>query len=195
MQDLPPDLELNANKITYTYDSYDRVYLKNYYLGSVGRRRGGYPSFTGPRKPKKLLYQDVYRYKSNISNSVSRIDRIYTPTISLPTISRVGSNVVLTAVITSKSPILGSGFMYAYSNTYDRDNMLNTYTLYPPTMIYKPGINNTFNDGDTVPRFIVYPGNLGLGTITWSFTQSESIAVKAFCTMETGVLFTKVVSE
>lgn len=196
MNDLPPDPELNANKITYTYDAYDRIFLKNYYLGSVGRRRGGYPSFTGPRKPKKLLYQDVYRYKSNISNSVLRIDRIYTPIISSPTISRDGSNVVLTANITSKSPILGSGFMYAHSLSHNRENMLNTYTLYPPTMFYKPGINAlTGNDGDSAPRYIVYTGDNGIGKISWSFTEAESIAVKAFCTMETGVLFSKAVSE
>lgn len=195
MLELQPDPELNANKITYTYDSYDRVYLKNYYLGSVGRRRGGYPSFTGPRKPKKLLYQDVYRYKSNISNEILRIDRVYTPTISLQNISRAGSNVVLTAQITSKSPILGSGFMYAHNLTHNRDEMLNIYTLYPPSQIYKPGSTQTFNDGNSAPAVRVFRGDEGIGTIEWSFTESESIAVKAFCTMETGVLFSKVISE
>lgn len=182
MIDLPPDPDINSNKITYTYDSYDRLYLKNYYLGTVGRKKGSWYGFKGQRIPKKLLYQDIYRYKSNVGNGVMRIDRVYQPVISIPVLTRVGSNVTSSTTIFCKSPILGSGFVMGLS-----EQELNGYTLYPSPGMFRPIDLSSFH-------FRVFVGNQGLGELSWSFTQASTVYIRAFCTIETGLLFTKAVS-
>ena len=175
MLELQPDAAMKANKITYTYDQYDRVYLKNYYLGTVPRARYNRTKSNSPFVPKKLLYQDVYRYRSNTANQPYFIDRIYQPIISTPVLTRNSTVVTATASVTCKSPILQSGFIYD-SNT----SLLKILTLYPNAGFWQGGQNKLL-------------GNNGMGKITLQFDGGAGVYVKAYCTMETGVLFTKTV--
>jgi hypothetical protein len=175
MFELQPDPEMKANKITYTYDQYDRVYLKNYYLGTVPRARYGRYKSSSPI-PKKLLYQDIYRYRSNTANEPYFIDRIYQPIISIPVLSRNGNDVTAIASVVCKSPIVQSGFIY---NT--DVNALAVATMYPGIGFWRGGINANI-------------GNNGIGQINLLFTDPATVYVKAYCTMETGVLFSKAVS-
>jgi len=184
MLELQPDPEMKANKITYTYDQYDRVYLKNYYLGTVPRAiRSRFKGDAGlPSQntiPKKLLYQDVYRYKSNTAGQPYSIDRIYQPVVSIPILTRVGSNITATVSVVCKSPIVQSGFIYSISNE------LRVATLYPGAEFwYSSATGNMYKANR----------NSGIGKLTWVITEASTIYLKAFCTMETGVLFSKVVT-
>jgi len=176
MLELQPDPEMKANKITYTYDQYDRLYLKNYYLGTVPRARYRRYKSSSP-KPKKLLYQDVYRYRSNTANQPYFVDRIYQPVISTPVLTRDASNnITATASVVCKSPIVQSGFIYDYD-----PNALAVHVLYPSADFWRGGNNANI-------------GNNGIGQITLSFNTVtySAVYVRAYCTMETGVLFSKV---
>lgn len=203
MNELLPDPELNANKISYVYDKYDRMYIKNYYVGTVGRGRqkGARASkqtiFVGQRKPKKLLYQDVYRYKDNHSPDFFRIDRIYQPVISPVEIfyespGGYPKTKKFRSFITCKSPILGSGFIFFIGNSGNRQSNLLRRTLYPDWDVYNPASGNTNTD------IILFPGDSGLGEITGQHTKTipgpAGYSVKAFCTIETGVLFSPSIS-
>ena len=211
MIDLPPDPELNANQISYVYDKYDRVYIKNYYLGTVGRgRQKATPPgrnagakvqksvFVGEKKPKKLLYQDVYRYKDYYTPDIFKIDRIYQPLISpieitLNTGSRYPKRWEYRSFISCKSPILGSGFIYSDSNnSTTRKQTLLYRTLYPDWDIYNP------NSAHIPTGTVLYIGTAGLGEILGSYTKGivgpGTRMVKAFCAVETGVLFSPAIT-
>jgi hypothetical protein len=177
MLELQPDPDTKANKITYTYDQYDRVYLKNYYQGTVPRARYYRAiSNTNFKTPKKLLYQDVYRYKSNTANQPYFVDRIYQPIISTPILTRDESdNITATATVVCKSPTIQSGFIL---DTVQ--DALVVKTLYPNRLFWNNG------GGDYNVQ-----GSNGIGKLTWTFTNGSPVYVKAYCTMETGVLFSK----
>lgn len=186
MLELQPDAEMKANKITYTYDQYDRVYLKNYYLGTVQRARYfvGRPNNLSAT-PKKLLYQDVYRYKSNNANQPHFVDRIYQPIVATPRLIRdaVFPNTAITATasVVCKSAIVQSGFVYALST-----DALAIKTLYPGKSFW----NNGYADAFIYSQL----GSNGIGQLTWNFVEAATVYVKAYCTMETGVLFSKMAS-
>jgi len=194
MLELQPDPEMKANKTTYVYDQYDRVYLKNYYLGNTGRvrYRGASSLVKGLKAPKKLLYQDIYRYINNTTGQPSKIDRVYQPVISTPVITRNGNDFTVTASVACKSLIIQSGFVYMLS-----EDELIFNTVYPSasylTVGYYGGSKRyyTFLPSNQIQKFTGYNG---LGTITWTTTQASTVYVKAFCAIETGVLFSKMVT-
>jgi len=170
MQELPPDLELNANKTTYTYDRYDRVFIKNYYF-----RTEYYFNGSNSETPKKLLYQDLYKYKNDTNNTPIKIERIYQPIISTPEIVRNGNNVTVSSTFVCKTPVWYSGFVI--STDY---NFIKKQTLYP--------------DGQLSNGNPTYQRNLALGSKSYTFTQASTVYVKAYCAVETGVLFSRLVS-
>ena len=185
MLELQPDAAMKANKTTYTYDQYDRVYLKNYYLGTIPRSRHSKTKpdinlSTHNTVPKKLLYQDVYRYKSNTANEPYFIDRVYQPVISTPVLSvDNNNNLIMTSTVVCKSPIVQSGFIYS-----DNVNNIATRTLYPDKRFWNLGNGYQYS----------VLGNSGLGKITFIFNYTwNTVYVKAYCTMETGVLFSPAV--
>ena len=197
MLELQPDPEMKANKTTYVYDQYDRVYLKNYYLGITGETHYQGPSqqTKGLREPKKLLYQDIYRYINNTTGQPSKVDRVYQPVISTPVITRNGNNFTVTASVACKSIIIQSGFVYTLS-----EDELKFHTMYPsPSFLTQGNIgSNGGRRGSIIspnPNYIHrFTGYNGLGTITWTTTQASTVYVKAFCAIETGVLFSKMVT-
>ena len=194
MLELQPDAAMKANKITYTYDQYDRVYLKNYYLGITGNVKPQGQSLQTKgiaRVPKKLLYQDIYRYSSNTANQPCSIDRAYQPVISTPVITRNGSNFTATASVACKSIIIQSGFVYMLSQ-----DELAMQTLYPtPNYQTNGSYSPSSKKNYAAPLGNLYKlaGYNGLGTITWTATQASTVYLKAFCAIETGVLFSKMV--
>jgi hypothetical protein len=162
--------------IKYIYDDMDRLILRNVYEFNVGAKA---PIKTSPNKPKKLLYQDVYRYGNNQDPNI--VKRIYQPIITPPTGTRDGSNISFTSTFTCRSNVERYGFIWR--------NSLDTLMMeaqYPDIPNYK------FDQGATlVSGRRVLQGASGLGQLTHTLTTASTLYIKAFCMVETGILFSK----
>jgi hypothetical protein len=181
------EIEKDYNLVTETYDDWDRLIYKNYYRGVVPSRKG----ITSPnnKKPKKLLYQDVYVYEGK-KRIHSHIKRVYQPMIDFIGLARGGSeNTIITATanFSCGSIILVSGFVWSAN----QDSLANLMCS-PPNFLVK-----SFGDE---PNALFLRGtqkyleNNTLGQKVHSITEAGTVYFKAFAQIETGTLFSKTLS-
>jgi hypothetical protein len=163
----------NEQYVKYIYDDKDRLYLRNVYelpIIKTGRIN------VNNTKPKKLLYQDLYIYRN--SQNPDEIRRIYQPIITAPAGTRNGNNLTFTSNIVSKSTVNASGFIFDENiDTLMKRAQCPDYNDYRFTTA-------TFNRR-------VFTGNNAVGQISYSLTFASTLHIKAFCMIETGILFSK----
>jgi hypothetical protein len=169
-------LKENELFVKYIYDDMDRLILRNVYQFNVGAKA---PIKTSPIKPKKLLYQDVYRYGN--SQDPNSVKRIYQPIITPPVGTRNGSNISFTSTFTCKSNVETYGFVWR-----DSLNSLMMEAQYPNIPNLKIGTQGTLIEGRKVLQ-----GHSGLGSLTHTLVTANTLYIKAFCMVETGILFSK----
>lgn len=185
------EVKEDYNLVTETYDEWDRLLYVNYfrsdvpYRGAIGGSFGlGVLSIPSEdRRPKKLLYQDVYTYKEGTRRVAPAVRRVYQPEIDFSA-SRDGSTITLTGHFICRSKVLASGFIW---NTTSADRtMLEALT---PQNYFKPSI-------DAVPGITrqVYTGSNALGTKTYTIDNNDTHFIKAFVQIETGTLFSKTIT-
>jgi hypothetical protein len=162
--------------IKYIYDDMDRLILRNVYEFNVGAKA---PIKNTPNKPKKLLYQDVYRYGNN--QDPNNVKRIYQPIITPPTGTRNGSNISFTSTFTCRSNVETYGFIWRSSL-----DQLMMEAQYPSIGDFRNTNPGLLNDGRLVLQNIS-----GLGQVTHTLTTASTLYIKAFCMIETGILFSK----
>jgi hypothetical protein len=186
------NIEDNNILVTYTYDDLDRLIYKNYYKTDVpysisnGPRSG--KSFVNEKKPKKLIYQDVYTYKGKRLLSPN-IKRVHQPLIEASAI-RVINQVTVSANIMCQSTVLASGFMWSTNNDTIFRAMLR------PANFFKYGDDsgniNMLDAGVSLP-FKSFKGPNAVGAKRHIITSSPTIYIKAFAQVETGTLFSKTI--
>jgi hypothetical protein len=165
--DRPEPIE---GKVTYTYDDHDRLLYRNVYEGDRIDKSSFFDNPTPNSindRPKKLLYQDVYLYNNH---GVADIKRIYQPVIDILGVRDGNDYAAVTAHITSRSKVLGSGFIYSES----KESLLSQF-LYP-----QPSLGSTS-----------FKGRHAAGTITQTIAINNTLYIKAYAIMETGTLFSK----
>lgn len=187
------EVKEDYNLVTETYDDLDRLIYRNYYKFDVP-----YTSALNPdpssnqrlyvpqevRKPKKLLYQDVYTYKGERRLSPS-IKRVYQPVIDF-TATRVSNTITLIGNFTCRSKILASGFIWTTLNS--EATVVNAMT---PRDYFKSSIPLT---GIPSVSEQVYKGSSAIGTKTRTINSATTHYVKAFVQIETGTLFSKTIT-
>ncbi len=163
----------NEQYVKYVYDDKDRLYLRNVYQLSLTKSG---PFNVNINKPKKLIYQDIYIYRN--SQNPDEIRRIYQPIIEPPTGTRVGSTLTFTSNIISKSTVYASGFIF----DGDIETLMKRvqYPDYGRLMTSSP---STEARGFT--------GNNAVGIITHTRNSASTLYIKAYCMVETGILFSK----
>lgn len=160
--------------VTYTYDELDRVYLRNVYKDdSVKRIRVNGSTWPGKGpgalKPKELIYQDVHYYNTNIGG-VSKIKRIYKPTITTPV--NVGGTI--TATVSSQSHIIAAGIHYNSNQESFCFRVIQPYLL------------------TQISQYWHYTTNIPLlSSVTLTKTSAGNGYYKTFAIIETGTLFSK----
>lgn len=181
------EVKEDYNLVTETYDEWDRLLYVNYFRSDVPYRgaTGGGVQYIPPgdRRPKKLLYQDVYTYKEGTRRVAPSVRRVYQPEIGFSA-SRDGSTITLTGHFICRSKVLASGFIW---NTTSADRtMLEALT---PQNYFKP--NQT-----PIPDITrqVYTGSNALGTKTHTINSNDTHFIKAFVQIETGTLFSKTIT-
>lgn len=189
------EVKEDYNLVTETYDEWDRLLYVNYfrsdvpYRGATGGDRGlGVLSIPSEdRRPKKLLYQDVYTYKEGTRRVAPAVRRVYQPEIDFSA-SRDGSTITLTGHFICRSKVLASGFIW---NTASADR----------TMLEALASPNYFNGVATVPDELrannanqIYRGSNALGTKTHTINSNDTHFIKAFVQIETGTLFSKTIT-
>jgi hypothetical protein len=165
--------------IKYIYDDMDRLILRNVYEFDFNNNGPG--KKRKYIKPKKLLYQDVYKYRN--SQSPDDVRRIYQPIIAPPTGTRNGSTVTFTTTINCRSTIKTSGFIW--SGDFQSLMFRAQYPKY-----------NDFrspNDGTFTQSTKNYTFQNATGQLTHTITTASTVYVKAFCMIETGILFSKTI--
>lgn len=162
--------------IKYIYDDMDRLILRNVYEFNIGPKA---PIKGVILKPKKLLYQDVYRYGNSQNPNI--VKRVYQPIITPPTGTRNGSNITFTASFTCKSTVESYGFIWKEN----LDNLMMT-AQYPDYVGLLGESEGTLNTGR---RSLL--GARGLGQLTHTLTTANTLYIKAYCIIETGILFSK----
>ena len=176
------EIEKDYNLVTETYDDWDRLIYKNYYRAVVPSRQGSIPwlsYYPNNKKPKKLLYQDVYVYEGK-KRIQSHIKRVYQPMIDFIGLQRNSNNVTATANFSCGSIILVSGFIW--SDTIDK---LANLMCRPPNFL----VEDFDNTGNGTQKYLE---NNTVGQKVYTITGSSSpVYVKAFAQIETGTLFTK----
>lgn len=177
------EIKEDYNLVTETYDDLDRLIYKNYYRSVVPYIKPGFNYAYGVinKKPKKLLYQDVYIYEGQ-KRIQSHIKRVYQPIIDFVSFVRVGSTnaVTATANFTCRSIIQASGFIWDANQ-----NKLMNIAFMPPDFL-KGGISSN------TTSFIAYKEqNVTTGQKVHTVSSSGEIFFKAFAQVETGVLFSK----
>lgn len=175
--DQPKENEL---LVKYIYDDMDRLILRNVYqidTNTSSLRGGSFPNkYT---RPKKLLYQDLYTYRNSQNPDYSR--RIYQPVITPPTGTRNGSTVSFSTSIICKSTVYGSGFIWRES----KDDLL-IITQAPPYKFLAGSNAGVFTSG--------YKGftlDSAIGQLNHTITTASTMYIKAYCMIETGILFSK----
>ena len=170
------------NLVTYTYDHLDRILYKNVYQWEAPQITSD--GFAPPiesfknvnpsdRLQKKLLYQDVYKYKRN-SRLPNAIKRVYQPLIDFFSATRDGNNLLFKANITCRSRVIASGFIHNANIA-----SLAEQCYYPPDYQY-------LNENLAIRK-----NQNAIGTISYSITSSVPVYVRAFAQTETGTLFSK----
>jgi len=175
--DQPKENEL---LVRYVYDDIDRLILRNVYqidTNTSGLRGGSFPrKYT---RPKKLLYQDLYTYRNSQTPDYSR--RVYQPIIAPPTGTRNGSTVSFSTSIICKSTIYGSGFIWRGSK-----NDLLLITQAPSYRELASSNTGVFLDGRKV-----FTLESAIGQLNHTITTASTMYIKAFCMIETGILFSR----
>jgi hypothetical protein len=165
----------NEQYVKYVYDDKDRLILRNVYQADVNysgiRRNRNY------KKPKKLLYQDLYTYRNSQTPDYCR--RIYQPNIAPPTGTRVGSTVSFETNIISKSKVLASGFMW-----YTEKDLLMKKAQYPD-------YNALYRSSGSANNKTFAEDTNNVGKLNHTITSASTVYVKAYCMLETGILFSK----
>lgn len=176
----------NENLVTYTYDEWDRVLYKNVfridvpYRSSVNAQNNSIQNIPQQdRKPKKLIYQDVYTYKNGTRKVAPSIKRVHQPVIEFSA-SRVSNIITLNGDITCRSKVLASGFIWSTTGV----DATVAEAMMPP---------NYFKGAASATRQI-YTGANALGTLTHTLTSASTHYVKAFAQVETGTLFSKTIT-
>jgi hypothetical protein len=180
------NIDENGNLVTYTYDEWDRILYKNVYKTDVPYRsainanNGNIQNLdTSVKRPKQLLYQDVYTYKKGIRRVAPAIRRVYQPVIDF-TATKVSNIITLKSSFMCKSKVLASGFIWSTSSS---DATVGE-AMMPP---------NYFKGGGNLPRQ-VYTGANALGTKIHTINSGSTHYVKAFVQIETGTLFSKTIT-
>jgi len=163
----------NEQYVKYVYDDKDRLYLRNVYQLTLTKSG---PLNVSIDKPKKLIYQDLYIYRN--SQNPDEIRRIYQPIVEPPTGARVGNNLTFTSNIISKSTVYASGFIFD-----ENIETLMKRAQYPNYSEYRLSSN--------ISNRRVFEGSSAVGNISHSMTIAPTLYIKAFCMIETGILFSK----
>jgi hypothetical protein len=180
------DIREDYNLVTETYDEWDRLLYVNYFKTDVPYRsainaKDGNIQFldSGERRPKKLLYQDVYTYKEGTRRVAPAIRRVYQPVIDFSA-SRNGSVITLNGSFICRSKVLTSGFIWSS----DPQSVMNE-ALMPP---------NYFKNSSGLNDRQLYRGANALGLRTHVINSASTRHIKAFVQIETGTLFSKTIS-
>ena len=175
------------NLVTYTYDDYDRLLYRNVYRGVASFRVGQIdPGWT--KKPKKLLYQDVYTYEGMKRINPS-IKRVYQPVLDFVSLIRDGSSghfVTAIGNFTCRSPILVSGFIWSINS-----NLLLNIATKPKNFLKENPIASNVGSASGFQKFL-NPSTFGQKIYT--FENASTVYVKMFAQIETGTLFSKTLS-
>jgi len=178
------NIDENENLVTYTYDEWDRILYKNVYKTDVPYRsainanEGNIQVLDeAVKRPKQLLYQDVYTYKEGMKRVAPTIKRIYQPVIEF-TATRVGSTITMKGSFMCRSKVLASGFIYVT----DPEDL--------KRIIMQP--SNYFKGTNTPNR--TYRGSEALGTKIHTQNIGSSLSMRAFVQIETGTLFSKTIT-